>query len=380
MSKFAVDVGRGDWDMKAKFNRVMNDTLTDDLRLLASVYIDDNWDEVLEATDCKTKVDLARRERFFTLKTDGEWSETISGKLSQKLRSHVWYFAVSDCEGKLTEKTRIKVEMHFVNADGSEFSTEDEGLVYLYPILMVIYLIALSGNMIRLVKSFQKTNDLDSNLLFFNSSIGCQFSGIFFESLHLWIYSYNGKGISVFDFFSQALEIVSTLIITIQFILMATGWTLKKKDFPDADIYIPIALMVILLNLMIVGLGRITDDSYYKFSDYEGIPGYMLILIRLALWGWFIYLIRDLKTQVTGKMQSFVNQFMILASIYFLSLPLVIIVSWFFANYMKNKVIIIGTTLIQISVFVFLTHLYSEKSTYYKISSMSDSVLPGKLR
>ncbi|CAG9326709.1 unnamed protein product [Blepharisma stoltei] len=380
ISKFAVDVGAGEWELKAKFNKPINETYKDDISLVASVYIDDNWDEVMDTNDCKTKVDLSRRERFLFLNPNGEWSEQLNGKLSQKLRPHIWYFAISDCEGKLSDKTRIKVEMHFVNEGHSEFSTEDNGLVYLYPILLVLYLIALSGNIFRLIKMFQKTNDIETNVIFFNSSIGCQFGGIFFQCIHLWVYSYNGKGITVFDFFSQSLEIVSTLIITILFILMATGWTLKQKEFPDADVYIPVGLMVVLLNLVIVGLGRITDDSYYKFSDYEGIIGFLLILIRIGLWGWFIYLIRGLMTKVHGKMSQFVTQFAALATIYFLALPALIIISWLFAPYFRNKVVILGSTVIQMGVFVFLTHLFSEKSTYYKISSMSDSVLPGKMR
>eukprot|EP00358_Blepharisma_japonicum_P006634 CAMPEP_0202942116 /NCGR_PEP_ID=MMETSP1395-20130829/2285_1 /ASSEMBLY_ACC=CAM_ASM_000871 /TAXON_ID=5961 /ORGANISM="Blepharisma japonicum, Strain Stock R1072" /LENGTH=74 /DNA_ID=CAMNT_0049638013 /DNA_START=710 /DNA_END=931 /DNA_ORIENTATION=+ len=74
------------------------------------------------------------------------------------------------------------------------------------------------------------------------------------------------------------------MLITIELIIMANGWTIKYKDFPDPDIYIPISLIVIMFNLLIVGLGRITDDSYYKFSDYEGIPGYLLMIIRIGIW------------------------------------------------------------------------------------------------
>jgi hypothetical protein len=113
-----------------------------------------------------------------------------------------------------------------------------------------------------------------------------------FKVIHIWIYSVNGYGIPVFDFFSQAFEVLSQLIVSILFILMASGWSIKYKEWPDADIYIPIVLLVVMLNLMVVGLGRITNDSYYKFSDFEGIPGYIVIAIRLLLWGWFYWSIQ----------------------------------------------------------------------------------------
>lgn len=77
-------------------------------------------------------------------------------------------------------------------------------------------------------------------------------------------------------------------------ILMANGWTIKYKEFPDLDIFVPIAILVVMINMLIVGLGRITDDSYYKFSDLEGIPGILIIGMRLMAWCWFVYSIFSL--------------------------------------------------------------------------------------
>mmetsp|Transcript_13731 Transcript_13731/g.13751 ORF Transcript_13731/g.13751 Transcript_13731/m.13751 type:complete len:118 (+) Transcript_13731:749-1102(+) len=117
------------------------------------------------------------------------------------------------------------------------------------------------------------------------------------------------------------------MLITIELILMANGWTIKDKDFPNPDIYIPVSLLVVLVNLLIIGLGRITDDSYYKFSDYEGIPGYLLIIFRIGMLMWFLYLIRDLYANGSQKIKSFVIYFAILGSVYLLSLPIVVFVS-----------------------------------------------------
>lgn len=378
ITKFAVDVGRGDWEMKAKFLKPINDTYPASINLMATVYLDENWEDVLNTDNCKQKIDIAKRDKQLTLPTNAEWSNDISGSVSQKHRPHVWYFAVSDCENIIKEKIRVKIEMHMTNSDGSEFSVEEKGLDYFYPVLLVVYLLTLSGNMIRLIRTFKMTDEMETNLLIFNISIGCQFSGILCQIIHYSVYAYNGKGISVFDFLSQAFEVLATLLITIELIIMANGWTIKYKDFPDPDIYIPISLLVVLLNLLIVGLGRITDDSHYKFSDYEGIPGWLLILIRIGLFAWFSYLVQNLYKTVNGKIKSFVLVFGVLGSVYLLSMPILVFISWFFASYVRNKVVIIGSTLIQVGVFFCLTHLFSKKSEFYKISTMSQSMLPGK--
>jgi len=108
---------------------------------------------------------------------------------------------------------------------------------------------------------------------------------------HLWIYSLNGKGIFIVNVLSQALEMVSSLIVTIMFIVIAKGWILKHKELPRAEVIIPIALVVLVANIVIILYGTVTDDSHNKFSEYEGTAGIMLILLRVALWCWFLYLI-----------------------------------------------------------------------------------------
>ena len=73
------------------------------------------------------------------------------------------------------------------------------------------------------------------------------------------------------------------------FILMANGWTIKTKELPDSDIFIPIGLLILMLHIVVVGLGRITDDSYYKYSDYEGWAGWIIIGFRLGMLVWFLH-------------------------------------------------------------------------------------------
>mmetsp|Transcript_27440 Transcript_27440/g.27076 ORF Transcript_27440/g.27076 Transcript_27440/m.27076 type:complete len:143 (+) Transcript_27440:526-954(+) len=142
-----------------------------------------------------------------------------------------------------------------------------------------------------MINRFQKTEKLDKISVILNLSIFCEFSGMVCKIAHLWIYSLNGKGIFIVNVLSQALEMVSSLIVTIMFIVIAKGWILKHKELPRAEVIIPIALVVLVANIVIILYGTVTDDSHNKFSEYEGTAGIMLILLRVALWCWFLYLI-----------------------------------------------------------------------------------------
>lgn len=376
VSKFASNIGTGSWEMKAQFVKAIDTSRQDTSEFQGIIYIDKKWEDALSQKSCKAKEEISKRSLSLSLPLNGEWSNPIRGSMTQNTRTHFWYFAISQCE--LTERQKIRIEMKMINSDDSEFSAEEHGMQYAYPVILLVYLLALSGNILRLVKKFQQTEDLEMNLLVLNVAIGCQYTGILCEVIHIWVYAYNGYGIVVFDVFYQVLEVLSSIIVTILLIIIASGWTLKFKDFPDADIYIPISLFVVILNLMVVGVGRITEDSYNKFSDYEGVPGYFLVTFRVLLWAWFVYLIKDMQKTANAKLMSFLVRFLIMASLYFLALPAVIIFSWVFEPYVRNKVVVVLTNLIQILVFLFLTHLFSEKSLFYKVSTLSQSVLPGK--
>jgi hypothetical protein len=378
LTKFAMDIGKGEWAIKVRFNKPLNET-DDELRLKASIYLDDNWADVLSQESCQSKVAEAKRVKNLDVPYNGEWSKEITGTLSQKAQAHVWYFALSDCEHRLESKTRLKVEITLTNTEGSQFSLEEQGLEYLYPLLLAFFTAFLFGSTRKAFARYQQTDEFEGTQLALGIAISAAFLSLLLQCVHIWVYSYNGHGLIVVDFLSQALEVLSQLVLTVLLILVSSGWTLKYRGFPDADTYVPITLLVVMLHFLMVGLGRITDDSYYKFSDYEGVPGVILIVLRLGMWGWFLYCLTGLMKSVTGRQATFTQYFGVVASAYFLALPLIVLVSWAFVPYVRHKVVTIGTWLIQVLAIAAMSYLFSDKSSYYKISTLSSSVLPGKI-
>eukprot|EP00932_Pfiesteria_piscicida_P004395 SRR837773.14299.p2 GENE.SRR837773.14299~~SRR837773.14299.p2 ORF type:complete len:181 (-),score=68.22 SRR837773.14299:346-813(-) len=73
---------------------------------------------------CQRK-DKARQKRDILVNPEGEWGEWVEGSLAQSRRPHIWYFAVSDCDGALQNFThRLKFEFKATQDGGSEFSVE----------------------------------------------------------------------------------------------------------------------------------------------------------------------------------------------------------------------------------------------------------------
>ena len=89
------------------------------------------------------------------------------------------------------------------------------------------------------------------------------------------------------------------------------------------------------------------EEAHFTFTDYDGKPGILVIIIRFGLMIWFhfwlnVYL-KNNKDPTVGK---FVMNLGFFGTLYIIAFPAVIVASWFFEDYQKNKIIVIGGILI----------------------------------
>ena len=379
VSKFVLLDGRGIWDLKARLHNSFNETSDDRSFLHINVYPESVWEEALANTDCAAKTHISREKRI-KVPLNGNFSTAMKGTLNQNQRVHVWYFAVSDCENHLPESVKLRLELSVHTRYNTEFSYEDEGLVYLYSIGTVVFFIGMFASVLGIYRRFKRTDYTDWRQVCLGVAVGFQFCGLLLQSLHLVIYAYNGRGVIIFDFFSQALEMFSHLLIAFVLILISTGWTLKFREFPSPDTYAPVILLLVILHLALACASKVTDDAYYKFSDYENTSGWILVTLRILLWVWFLANVRNLLKISQGKIRDFLLSFTLFSSVYFLSIPVTVFLSLLFPPYQRNAVLAVGNLFIQTIAFWLLHDLFSDKSTYFKISTASEGVLPGKIR
>ena len=57
--------------------------------------------------------------------------------------------------------------------------------------------------------------------------------GLTFELLHLWYYAYDGEGVTPLDVFSRVFNGVSEVVLSLLFILLASGWTIRFENIFD---------------------------------------------------------------------------------------------------------------------------------------------------
>ena len=126
--------------------------------------------------------------------------------------------------------------------------------------------------------------------------------------------------------------------------------------------------------MLILGLGKLTTDYAY-YHQFDGIVGYFILVINCLLFAYFYYCCGCRKKKGEA-IHQFYNYFKIYASLFFLSTPILIIISKIIAPYLSYKLIMIGTTSGRlISVFLFLRLVTYKNSTYRMISYKNKAFL-----
>lgn len=377
VSKFASYAGTGTWELKVKLANPSKGNRDEVIEIKSSIYTEQKWEESLSTTTCEGKEQVSRRHQLLEVPYNGSWSYASKGTFHQKI-PHFWYFTLSSCE--IQVKTKLKLELLLLSSLDSHYSAEDDGLIYTNLIVLLVYLLFMYKNILRLVQVARQTESFESHLIWLNFSICFSILSVLFQIIHLWAYGYNGYGLLFFDSFSDLFEVTSSLLVIILLVIIADGWTLTYKHFPQSAVYVPVSFVVVTLNLIIVAVGRISLDEYYKNTGYEGESGTLIILFRLSFWAWFIYTCKKNYSKLSIKAKPLLLSLSILGTAYFWALPLTVWTSQLYDKFYRKTIIIVGVHTIQIFVFYWLTSNFSNSSSYYKASSLSEGVLPGKAR
>lgn len=373
LTKFGVDVGTATYDLKIKLSKGPKEYNDKKYQLQMALIRDDRWNpDVLSCNFQEVhqidKVDIP---------ADGSWVRDIKGFIQEKDEPHFWYFVLGDCDKVLGKESKFRMEMNILNENNSHLSAEQKGLLRIYYILVLVYLVGLGANLYQLYRVFQVNESIEGNMLMLNIAVLLQVGSMIFYIIHLTTYESNGKGVGAFEFFGGACELLTEFILIVLMLLLADGWTIRYKEFPNPEVYYPMVITVGILQLVFAGIGRVTEDSYNKFSDFDGGAGYCLIIMRLLMIVWFLYNYSECISKIPLQAKNFLNKFSALSLGYLISFPVLWIVCTGKYDMSRHKILTIGMLAMNGLAMMLLSALFSKGSSYYKISTMSSTILPG---
>jgi hypothetical protein len=342
-------------------------------------YLDEQWLDVEALENDCDRAKKARKTKSIELSPSGNWSEWERGSVRQTMRPHIWYYALSDCNGTLRNSThRIKWEMQFEQEGGSEFSVEMRWMLPANIIFLagftLFFRVFFQGAR-QFARSAGSTHPVIWTLC---GTMAVQYLAQVLHTVHLWRYRSNGSGIKAFEVISEVLFMFSQVSQASLLIIIALGYTLLQSKLGELDLVIPASFLAALVHMLLVGFGKLQDDESYKYHENEGVPGWILLVMRLLLLIWFLWAVQSTGNAAKNNVQlrAFLTQFRAVGSLYFLAYPAIFMVTKCFAPYIQHGVMAIGLMCMQLGSNVWLAALFLTRGRYFRVSTLSMSELP----
>lgn len=369
LTKFSIAKGIGILEIRFKFSKPIK-AESENFHTNLAVYIDPNWDQFIAETDCEKKLALKQDILWMWIPVDGSWGEIVKPQFQNIVRTHVWFFELFDCEGsfsKLDPNMNILWEATLYNSDGSHFSDEEHGVLSLKLWILGIFVVFCAFNITKFYHFYKTEEIFDYPGLCLIIILFMEFWSLIFDIIHLSYMESDGVGSYFFNFSSAALSVVSQYCLTCVLLLLANGWSFRYMGLDHIKSFSPGAVLLGIIHIFLMWLGTSSDNEHDKFHDFENWSGVLIILIRVACFAFFIYLLKHTYSLSEAEDKKFLKLFGFCGTIYFLAFPiLVLISSAYVARYLRHKVITIGSLFFLITVMMFLTKMFtSKKNKFY---------------
>ena len=377
LSKFGYFVGTGSWAVRFK---ALRPNLAKNTPITTDVFLDVEWDAAENEPNPCSRHKYRRASGTVNVPANGEWSEWVKGSLSQSARAYIWYFAAVDCTNEFGNPTRLKFEFQALQQNGDQFSVEMIGCYWVALIELVFFAYMVHyiyKECKRTLRSEQALHPVSITLI---AMVGLHMASILCQFIHFQVYSYDGQGFKALDVIAELLNILSQVVGSSLLILIALGYTLLHSKLGNLDVVIPVVFIIGVLHVLLVGFGKIKDDASFKFYENEGVIGWILLILRLMLLAWFVWAVKETSKEAPGaKLVNFLQKFLIAGVFYFLSYPLVFIITGLFAPYRRYNVMMIGNFIMKLGSYLWMARLFLTRGEYFEVSTLKSSFLPGGL-
>lgn len=377
VSKFGYAIGTGSYSVRL---RMLEAELATDRHgsLDFHLFLDEEWATVETLPPCQ-RASLARAKFPLRPGVAGDWGRWFNGTLYQTQRPHIWYFAITDCNGFFNRSTPIEFEFQARQFDESELSLEMRYLPMATSASLVCLTMLLLEHARRCQRFKQSAGALHPVVWVLTLALGMQYIGQVFHFLHLERYDEDGEGIWAFDALAEMLNMLSQAVHAILLIAIAQGYTLSCPRMDELRLMKPTAIAVMAIHASLVYVGKLQGDfsAAHRHHAHCGPVGWALLAIRVLLFVWFGNATRSTRERSGMHLQTFLDRFGFAGSVYLLAYPFVYVVAQVLAPYLRHPFMQVALLATQTMADLWLAALFLTRGAYFKVSELSASVLPG---
>ena len=380
MTKFVMGVGKGSYSLKIWNASPKTGSQVVPVSLYLFTY--DTWQLQQSESSCEAKAKHSVYNTPMSLPLNGTEVELSSMSLGQDHGTQVWYFALGSCGDSysniMLQSNQITYDLTIMNADGSHISEEENGVITVLWIAIIPIFLFFIFNGVKLLSFYSSKSALDFPLVMLVFALVLEFLGLATELVHLYFYASNGQGFFIFDWANAVFANMAQLIISVLFILMATGWTVRSLSPKDEEMFAVMGMIAAIAVIVNTVMAKISTNDIDSYHDYENLTGIVSLLIKLGLFGLFGHQLTQNYEKAEGKLKRHYIKLGVFGSVYLLSFPLAVILADFFLPpYMRHKATTYITIIAQsATLLAYASMLSTKEGEYYPIVYKNRAILP----
>ncbi|XP_013382788.1 integral membrane protein GPR180 [Lingula anatina] len=355
------------------------------VRLL--LYTDATW-RIAKDQACLKKLSNAKEEISIT-RTKGNH---MVSHFAQPVIWHVVFVDEYTCSDTrpvagLEQPNHILYEVQMLNTDSlgnptNHFSVEETGLLGFYQLLTLLYFVLACIYAPKLQQILTKEGPMHLVLQLLTAAMVLQAAGALLMVVHLQYFSRDGVGSPFSELLSELLDVLSQFTMLYMLVSLSLGWTLGASHRPSRLDHLKSTPAVKVVSVLgtVQGLlfiwEQYQEHEHRLYHAHRSLAGATLVTLRILLAAIFAsHLHSTVRHERSTMKKQFYTAFAKSCLLWFLSYPVLVLVSWLFSEYLRYKMVTMGVVLCQSLAVIQLYRLFVSRSLYWEVSALS-STLP----
>jgi hypothetical protein len=368
-----------------------------------ALFYDDEWFPIYSNSSmtCCDKVQHARITIPFksiaqvmqTSQFNGSWEI----KVSDSERAHIWWIVAANCPVNVSsaqcctcDPAQRGCDCQYTQGNVTDFwwsgsltqaqkgiyhqvTYDRQTLFFLYLFFGIVWLVGLAVNVYSSV-ALARRGAFHPIVRLFTATIVVFECSLITQFIHHAVYAQNGIGLPGLEGFGLFLDLVSDIIFMLLLVLLAQGWAVSRQGIEHRFAMLGGALLFLVLDIILMFCMYFAISPASTAFLFVTAPGIMLLVLRIAILAAFIVLsVRSAMTELDATKKRFYVTLGGVYSVYFVSLPVVALISAVLPAYISYKITMWIYTFIKTGAFGTMLYLLlpSKAEKYFSITQQS---------
>jgi len=300
------------------------DAVAEAAQLRLCLYFGDEFSSVWnDDLTCQRKIDISHYCYVMKPKL------TVSVGVVDNHGANFWYLMMYNCND--TAKTEWSVEYNITctNPGGlytRQFSVDKWGFYQLDISFFVFYTVLLGFHVYTCVM-LHRARAYHVLMKMLTLVIACEWLATLIFLCTNAVYAVNGVGSPAFTGIADAIDLIAQVVFIILLMLLAQGWSISSSAIMNRKVLIIGFVSLIVLNIVLFIWKYIVYDPAVVVYMYETIPGILLLILRTAMFVWFMLSVRvSYNAEDDLQKKAFYKRFSIVYGFWFESLVVIVII------------------------------------------------------